>query len=68
MLRRQRDDQCATIEKERVDVDQQCGAGLLREICESRLDVAIAIAGVKDFDGNLPRSLRSAITIRDHLC
>src|SRR5262249_8148787 len=29
-----------------------CGAGLLREVCESRLDVAIAIAGVKDFDGN----------------
>ena len=50
MTRRQRDDQCATIGKEWIDRDQQCGAGLLRETCESRHDVAIAIAGVKDFD------------------
>src|SRR5262249_42211533 len=52
MTRRQRDDPCATSKKERIDRDQQCGAGLLREIYESRLDVAIAIAGVKDFDRN----------------
>src|SRR6266540_547653 len=51
VARCQRDDQCATSEKERVDSDQQCRAGLLREICESRLDVAIAAASIKDFNG-----------------
>src|SRR6516165_8052644 len=49
VARRQRDDLHTPTDKNRVDTDQQCAAGLLREVCEGRIDLATG-TGAKDFD------------------
>src|SRR6516225_11471168 len=46
VARHQRDDLRAPVDKKRVGTDQQCTAGLLQEVCESRIDLATG-AGAK---------------------
>ena len=49
VARCQGDDLRTPTDKKRVGSDQQCAAGLLREVCEGRIDLATG-TGAKDFD------------------